>query len=176
MDQPSEYLAEGQPQVHLPAPVAAVERFLIVIAGMILMACMTMTVVDVAGRYLLNHPLGFAYEVTELMMGIVVFIAMGSVTLRQEHITVTLFEKIWGDGKVRAVRDMLVAFVTAATFGYFSYRMFLFVGRFHQYGDTTSVLRVHVWPFAAVGAIGAAFGTLAALALAVRAALSFFRK
>lgn len=176
---PNEYIGEeGAPrvQVHLPPWVAAVERGLIMAAGLILISCMLMTVTDVAGRYLLNRPLGFAYEVTELMMGIVVFVAMGSVTLRKEHITVTLFEKVWGNGTIKAVRDILVAFVVAAAFGYFSYRMFIFVGRFRLYNDITSVLHVPLWPFALVGALGSSFATLAAFALAVRAALSIFRK
>lgn len=42
----------------------------------------------------LNHPIPGAYEITEIAVGAMVFAALPIVTLRQEHVRVTLFRTV----------------------------------------------------------------------------------
>ena len=50
---------------------------------------MLITFVDVGGRQF-NHPLIFTVEVTQLLMGLVVYLAMGYTTFMRAHINVDL--------------------------------------------------------------------------------------
>ncbi|MGH6923764.1 MAG: TRAP transporter small permease, partial [Propylenella sp.] len=131
----------------------------------ILFVSMIMTTVDVVGRYLFNSPLGFAYEVTALLMATVVFVALPSVTLHREHISIGLFEGVWR-GRIGALRDLAIALLIAACMAFLCYRMFLFVGRFMSYGDRTDTLKFPLYPVAALGAVGIGLAGLAALTLA----------
>jgi TRAP-type C4-dicarboxylate transport system permease small subunit len=135
---------------------------------------MTMTVIDVVGRYGFNKPLGFAYEVTELLMATVVFVAVPSVTLRGEHITIGLFDAMW-TGRTKAARELIIALFIAVCAGFLCYRMFLLTGRFIRYGDNTNILKVSLYPVAAIGAAGIGLAALAGLALAYDAARRLLR-
>ena len=159
---------------HFPGAVSWVERLLTIIAGVILFVTMTMTTIDVIGRYLFDRPLGFAYEVTALLMATVVFIALPSVTLHREHIAIGLIDSVW-HGRVAASRNLVIALVIAACMLFLCYRMYLFVGRFHSYGDRTDVLKLPLYPVAAVGGLGIGLAAFAALILAYHAARQLMR-
>jgi TRAP-type C4-dicarboxylate transport system permease small subunit len=157
---------DGTGDANVPAYAVWADRSLTVVAGIILFSTMTMTVIDVFGRYLFNAPLGFAYEMTELAMAVTFFIALSVVTLRGEHISVGLFDTLV-TGRLATAREAIVAACLAVGAGYLAWRMYLFAGRLEDYGDTTNVLKVTIYPFCYLGAAGIG---LAALAGAVRVA------
>ena len=51
-----------------------------------------MTCIDVVGRYFLNSPLDGATELTQLMMGLIVFAILPTVCYREEHVSVDLLD------------------------------------------------------------------------------------
>jgi TRAP-type C4-dicarboxylate transport system permease small subunit len=53
---------------------------------------MAVTTTDVVGRYLLNRPLGGAFEITEIAMALVIFAGLALAAAAREHITVNLLE------------------------------------------------------------------------------------
>jgi TRAP-type C4-dicarboxylate transport system permease small subunit len=170
MSERHEFQASSDPQ-ELPAFSLLAERFLTVIAGIILFGTMIMTVIDVFGRYFFAAPLGFAYEMTELAMAVTFFIALSAVTLRGEHINVGLFDAFFV-GRVAALREMIVSVVVAIGAAFLCWRMFLFAGTLAAYGDTTHVLKIYLYPFAYTGTLGLG---LAAAAGAVRVAMAMRR-
>lgn len=109
-------------------------------AGIVLLGMMAMTFADVAGRYFLRSPLGFAYEMTQLAMATLVFLALPSVALRGLHITVGLFENAF-TGRARVVRDGLIAGGMALCCVYIAMRLARLAARFDSFGEVTSVLR-----------------------------------
>ena len=60
-------------------------------AALILACIMLLTCLDVAGRYLLTMPVPGALEVTEIMMGALIFASLPLVTLRNEQVTIDIF-------------------------------------------------------------------------------------
>lgn len=158
----------------MPPLVLRIDAWLAVVGGLILFVTMIMTAIDVIGRYVFNSPLGFAYEMTELLMATVVFVSVASVTLRNEHITIGLFDNVW-TGRLRAARDLVIALFIAICMAFLCYRLFLFTGRFIRYGDITNMLKLPLYPVAAFGALGVGFASLAALALAFNAARRLIR-
>lgn len=155
----------------LPANAVRIEQVLTTLSGAILFGTMLMTMIDVFGRYFFSAPLGFAYEMTELMMAVTIFLAMTGVTLRGEHINVGLFDALFV-GRIAALREAVISLFFVLAIGFICWRMYLFAGRLESYGDTTHVLKIHIYPFAYVGAVGLA---VAALAAVVRFAVAMRR-
>ena len=55
-------------------------------SALVLFALMAMTCIDVVGRYFFNSPLDGATELTQLMMGLIVFAILPTVCLSLIHI------------------------------------------------------------------------------------------
>ncbi|MFK4752258.1 MULTISPECIES: TRAP transporter small permease [Oceanospirillaceae] len=65
------------------------ESMAAVVAGTLIFLLVLITFVDVTGRQF-GHPLAFAFEITQLTVGIMFYTVLPLVTLRREHITVDL--------------------------------------------------------------------------------------
>lgn len=159
----SEQPAGAEPAYRLAAPLSHAADFVLGgIAAAILFAMMAVTFVDVAGRYLFNSPLPGGYEFTQLLMLSMVFAGLPTVTRRGDHITVGLFAGAFR-GRIRAIRDSVIALLVAVASGYLAWRLYLLGGRFELFGDTTATLRIRLAPIAYAGAGAMAFAALAAL-------------
>jgi TRAP-type transport system small permease protein len=112
---PSEGVAAETVIPHAPLGVAG--RVLATIAGLMIAAMMTLTTIDVIGRYFFNAPLFGAFEATEILMGLVIFAGMPLATAAREHITVNFLEG-WLTRRGRclqgAVTDVICAVIAAA--------------------------------------------------------------
>jgi TRAP-type transport system small permease protein len=144
------------------------DGFFAVVAGAVLFGMMVMTTIDVFGRYILNAPLGFAFEMTQLAMAVVVFAALPSVTLRGQHVTVGLFENAFGGWALR-IRNVLIALAAAAGCFYLAWRLSTLAARFLRYGEITTVLHVPVGYVAWIGVAGLVAAGIAALLIAASA-------
>ena len=99
-----------------PVALGRPGRVLEVVGAAMILAMMVVTAIDVAGRYFLGKPIGGAFEVTEILMGLVIFAGMPLATARREHIAIDLFDtalsrrtRCWQ----AAVGDLVCAFVSA---------------------------------------------------------------
>ena len=86
---------------------------LIAALGVTVYGMMTLTFIDVAGRYLFNSPLGGAKALTEILLALMVFGAAPLVTATRSHITTALFESAMKGGVLK-VRNGAIAVVSAA--------------------------------------------------------------
>ncbi|MEW5420873.1 TRAP transporter small permease [Amorphus sp. 3PC139-8] len=146
----------------------AVEWVFSAAAALLLFLMMTITFLDVLGRYFFNHPLGFAFEVTQLTMAGLVFTALPSVTLRGQHVTAGLFENAFS-GRLKHARDLIVALIVAVGCGFLAWRLSMLAERFMMWGDETSVLKFPIGLVAWLGVGCLVAGALAALVLAAQA-------
>lgn len=157
---------EITPAPELPrGPVRWLDTASVAVAGLVLFCMMAMTFVDVLGRYLFNAPLGFAFEMTQIGMAVLVFAALPSVTLRGAHVTVGLFESLFR-GRIRLLRDLAWHLVIAACFAGAAWKLSALAARFLRYGDRSSVLHVPMGWIAWFGVGCLALAALAALCLA----------
>jgi TRAP-type C4-dicarboxylate transport system permease small subunit len=102
---------------------------------------MLVTVADVGGRFLFNRPLHGAFEATEVMMGLIVFLALPLATRRREHITVTLLEPYLPEWLKRGAA-LLFGLVCAAVCGLLAWRLGLHGERLLRVGEVTLELRI----------------------------------
>lgn len=113
--------------------------------ALILAAIMLLTCVDVAGRYVLNMPVPGALEVSELMMGALIFASLPLVTLRQQQVTIDLLEPFI-PRFVKPALHVLIQLVGGLCLAVISWRLWVKGGQMMQQGDTTAVLQLSVWP------------------------------
>lgn len=75
-----------------PTDLGRTGRIVSTIAGAMIFFMMVVTTADVIGRDFLNVPLFGAFEMTEILMGLVIFAGMPLTTAAREHITVNFLE------------------------------------------------------------------------------------
>lgn len=117
-----------------------------VAASAILFAMMLLTFVDVVGRYVFNRPLRGAFEVTELMLVVLIFAGLPLVSYADEHVTMDFIDRLLRPGaRARLQRGMHV--VTAAIMAVLAWQVWLKAERIWGYRDATDVLRIVYGPF-----------------------------
>jgi TRAP-type C4-dicarboxylate transport system permease small subunit len=115
-------------------------------ASLILFLMMLLTFVDVVARYLFNFPLRGGFEVTELMLLVLIFAGLPLVSHADEHVTMDFIDRILPEaGRRFLVR--LVHAVCAAVMFFLTWQVWIKAGKIAGYGDTTDVLKITVGPF-----------------------------
>jgi TRAP-type C4-dicarboxylate transport system permease small subunit len=122
------------------------EGLLGVAASAILLAMMLLTFVDVVARYLFNRPVAGAFEVTELMLVVLIFAGLPLVSYADEHVTMDFIDRLVGAG-TRARLERGVHVVTAAVLALLAWLVWLKADRIWGYRDATDVLRILYGPF-----------------------------
>ena len=107
---------------------------------------MLVTFVDVVARYLFNRPIRGAFEVTELLLLVLIFAGLPLVSHADEHVTMDFIDRML---PARAVPILIrvIHGVIAAVFFFLTWQVLIKAGRIAGYGDTTDVLRIPVGPF-----------------------------
>ena len=117
-----------------------------VVASCILLAMMFLTVVDVVARYAFNRPLRGAFEVTELMLLVLIFAGLPLVSFSDEHATMDFIDRLLGPRSQRWL-EALVQLVNAAFLFLLTWLVWLKADRIWGYRDSTDVLRIVYGPF-----------------------------
>jgi TRAP-type C4-dicarboxylate transport system permease small subunit len=123
-----------------------VEAILGVAASAILFAMMALTVVDVVARYVFSRPLRGAFEVTELMLLVLIFAGLPLVSFTDEHAVMDFVDRVLG---LRALGWLtrLVQGVSAAFMALLAWLTWRKADRIWAYQDATDVLRILYGPF-----------------------------
>jgi len=132
------------------APVADWKRradaLLGVAASVVLLAMMLLTVVDVVARYRFKMPVRGAFEVTELMLVVLIFAGLPLVSFSDEHAVMDFVDRLLGPRGQRALQR-LVHVVSAAFMFLLTRLMWQKADRIWAYRDATDVLRILYGPF-----------------------------
>ena len=125
-------------------------------ASAILLAMMLLTVVDVVGRYVFNRPVRGAFEVTELMLLVLIFAGLPLVSYAEEHAVMDFIDRLLAPrGRIRLERA--VQGVCAAFMFLLARLVWLKADRIWAYRDATDVLRIVYGPFVYFMALTLAF-------------------
>src|SRR5262245_6057908 len=115
-------------------------------ASIILFLMMLLTFVDVVARYLFNFPLRGGFEITELMLLVLIFAGLPLVSHADEHVTMDFIDRLLPEGGRRLVVRAVHA-VCAAVMFFLTWQVWIKAGKISGYGDTTDVLKITVGPF-----------------------------
>jgi TRAP-type C4-dicarboxylate transport system permease small subunit len=139
-------MSHGPPDGGAPSVLdRAIEWTLGVVTAIVLFIMMTLTCVDVVGRYAFNRPVAGGLEMIEILVAATVFAALPLVTLRHEHVTVDLLDAVTPDWVLRA-QHFLGYLLSAAVCGVLAWQLWIRAVRMLGYGDTTAVLRIPLYP------------------------------
>ncbi|GHD64106.1 hypothetical protein GCM10017083_55440 [Thalassobaculum fulvum] len=154
-----------------PAPLAGAGRLaadgLKLVASVLLFAMMLVTFVDVVGRYLFASPLPGAFELTEVLLGLIVFAGLPIVTWRSEHVTVDLLT-VRLPAPTRRLLVRVAALATALVLAMLAWRLSTTASDLLGYGDATVFLGIPLGPVAGAMAALAAVAGAAAVVRVVR--------
>ncbi|MEO8310493.1 MAG: TRAP transporter small permease [Caldimonas sp.] len=128
------------------------QRALGLLAALILFFMMVLTAVDVFGRYVLNKPVNGGFEITEIMLAMLIYCGLPLVSIRREHIVIDTFDPLFSRGFKRML-DVIAEILCMVVFGGVAVLVFERAQRIASYGDTTTVLRLPLAPVAYVMAV-----------------------
>ena len=123
----------------------ALERVIGGITAVLLFAMMALTLLDVLGRTLFGAPVPAAYDLTELAMGLSIYLALPLTTWRREHITIRLFDRFIR-GRIRKLQMLLLDVLIAFTLALFAWRLWI---QGHKLADAHNImilLRIEIAP------------------------------
>ena len=115
-------------------------------AAGILLAMMALTVVDVVARYVFSRPVRGAFEVTELMLLVLIFAGLPLVSFSDEHAVMDFIDRLLGSRGQRWL-ERLVQAACAAFMFLLAWLVWRKADRIWAYRDTTDVLRIVYGPF-----------------------------
>ncbi len=117
-----------------------------VAASAILFAMMLLTTIDVVARYVFSRPLRGAFEVTELMLVILIFAGLPLVSFSDEHAVMDFVDRLLGPRGQRGL-DRCVQALNGAFMFLLAWLTWLKADRIWAYRDATDVLRIVYGPF-----------------------------
>lgn len=127
---------------------------LAIIGGLCLLAIVAIVSAGVVARYAFGSPLLGVNEIVQLTAVALVMSALPYCTFREEHVAVDVFETMlgrWG----RFAGDILTRFLSASILSVLTYRAVLKALDAWEWGDATNMLRMPIWPFYTILALGA---------------------
>lgn len=129
----------------------------LLVTGLVLVTCF-----DVVGRYLFNSPLGGAFELTQVLLGALVFAALPLTTAVGGHVEVDLFLTLMPRHVAQGL-GRLGGAVTAAVLLYFAFRLVLLTEDNIAAGTRTAGLGLPLWGLGALGVVSCLASAVIAL-------------
>ena len=115
-------------------------------AAAILFSMMLLTFVDVVLRYLFNMPLRGGFEITEMMLLVLIFAGLPLVSRADEHVTMDFIDRML-TARAAGLLARVVDVLCAAVMFFVAWQVWIKAGKIAAYGDTSDVLRFAIAPF-----------------------------
>jgi TRAP-type C4-dicarboxylate transport system permease small subunit len=122
-----------------------VEALLGVAASTILLAMMALTTIDVVARYVFNRPLRGAFEVTELLLLVLIFAGLPLVSFTNAHAVMDFIDRVLGRRALRGLQGGVELASAVLMFG-LAWLVWGKADRIWAYRDATDVLRILYGP------------------------------
>lgn len=117
-----------------------------VVSAVVLFGMMWLTFVDVIMRYGFNASLRGAFEITELMMVILIYAGLPIVSRHDLHVATDLIDRLLSS-RARRVVDAVTHLVCSALLFGAAWIIWIKAVRAQRLGDTTAALRIGLAPY-----------------------------
>ncbi len=132
-----------------------ISRVLNAVAGGTLFLMMLLTAIDVVLRYAFNRPIGGTYEITELMMVIVIFFALAYTQATKAHVSVDFLVARLSKRKQKII-DFLNHALAFAMLLLMTIMSFIKAFQVMTRGEVSPTLSIPVYPFFLLVGLGCA--------------------
>lgn len=129
------------------------------ISEAVVILLMLLVVADVVGRYFLNSPIKGTFEISSLMMAVVIFFAFGYVALAKGNIKIEIISQRL-PRRVQAMLDIVGTAAGALFFGLITWQGVKLVLHAYAANEVTDVLHLATYPVKIAVPLGAAVATL----------------
>ncbi|WP_159952468.1 TRAP transporter small permease [Rhizobium sp. 18065] len=119
------------------------------LAGVSLLFMVVVITISVLTRYLFNSPITGSDEIVQMTGVAVIMLALPYATAHGAHVRVDIFDHVlghWG----RLGGDVLSRLLSGFVFAILANRAWEKMLDAHEYGDTTNMLQIPMWPFYAI--------------------------
>ena len=138
---------ENQKLVSLARWELGFDKALGFLAALVLMLLMIITFIDVLGRYLFSAPLPGAFELTEIMMAMLIFAGLPLVSRANQHVTVNLIVGILSP-IILHLQRLITQAIMAVILAVMAWRMWIKAEEMLEQGDETAYLLLPIAPVA----------------------------
>lgn len=138
---------ENQKLVSLTRWELGLDKALGFLAASVLMLLMIITFFDVLGRYLFSAPLPGAFELTEIMMAMLIFAGLPLVSRANQHVTVNLIVGILSP-IILHLQRLITQAIMAVILAVMAWRMWIKAEEMLEQGDETTYLLLPIAPVA----------------------------
>jgi TRAP-type C4-dicarboxylate transport system permease small subunit len=152
-----------------------INRFLTHVGSIALAVLMLLTVADVLGRYFLNRPAPGTFELTELFMVFIVFLALGLAQHHNEHISLDLAYTYF-PSRLKKTTNVMIEVVNLVVMAAVTWQLWEYAVRMGEGHYTTAVLQVPIQPFVIVAIAGTTSYVLAILCDLSKSLEKFWRE
>jgi TRAP-type C4-dicarboxylate transport system permease small subunit len=105
------------------------------------------TVIDVFGRYLLGIPLPGTSEITEIILGVLIYIGLPYISKNEEHISVSLLSNYLSNN-FKIIHKILINFIVTILLIIIARQLYLHGVDLKSYGEVTTFLEIPKAPIA----------------------------
>ena len=125
----------------------ASNKLLLLLCVTFLTILVLITVIDVLGRYLLSLPLPGTTEITEIILGILIYIGLPYITRDEEHVTVSLFSNYFNNSIIK-IQKIVVNFIVSIILFIIARQLYLHGLDLNLYNEITTFLEIPKAPIA----------------------------
>lgn len=136
------------------------------VAIVLLIALTLLTSVDVVARYWFNSPINGAFELTQLMLAALIFVAFPLTTAIREHIEVDLLANMLPSA-IDRLFSLFAGLTTAVVLAVVGWRLFHHALRLAEDGAVTNSLALPLQPIGYIGALSCLLSAGLAAAIAI---------
>lgn len=138
-------------------------------------AIMCLMTIDVIMRHLFNNPITGAFEITTMILTILVFSSWSYIQTVHGHVHVTMFLGFMPT-KVRFLFFGLTSLLSTIIIGIATYASYQHIFRLYEEGTSTGTLLIPHWPFMVLECIALFLFTIVLLIDTIKAFLAVFSK
>lgn len=141
------------------------EKFGALLAIVLISMLVIITFIDVIGRQI-GYPLSFAFEFTQMTVGLMFYVGLPLVTLRGEHIVVDVIP-LRENGRAAALTNVFVNFLSAGIMAIATIQLWQQGATLSGYNTVLMFTRLPVAPFVYIMSVLAGVTVFILLALAI---------
>ena len=141
----------------------------------VLMAMVLLTAVDVTLRRVFNSPLPFSFELIDAALVIVVFCSVAYTTSVDRHVSIDVLTSRF-QPKAQLAIMTATDFFSAVLFGLITWRATIHAMKFLDTGYETGILKIPLYPFGFIVALGCALACLLLLVKVIKSITGEARK
>lgn len=126
--------------------IRTTENVIAAIGGVMLLVMMFLGAADVIGRYGFNSPISGAINISQLMMGGVVFFGWAYTLSKKAHVTVDITFNHY-PRRVQQIIEFVMLFLSLVLFILIIWQSILIAVKDWQVGNLVNVIRIPIVPF-----------------------------